>query len=152
MRPTRQRTVLGRFLFAGSRHLTAEMLHKEVSSTGISVSLATVYNTLNQLTAVGLLRQVSVDGAKTYFDTNVAAHYHFYSKTGANLWMFLCLTSNCKGCPKYLEDMRLTASIWSCDCAGRWSRLVATDPEVAMKLNSFILPVEDEMRKDEDKE
>ena len=78
MRPTRQRAVLGRLLFAGPRHLTAEMLHKEVSSTGISVSLATVYNTLNQFTAMGLLRQVSVDGAKTYFDTNVAAHYHFY--------------------------------------------------------------------------
>jgi hypothetical protein len=45
------------------------------TSANISVSLATVYNTLNQLTDVGLLRQVSVDGSKTYFDTNVTAHH-----------------------------------------------------------------------------
>ena len=42
------------------------------------VSLATVYNTLHQFTDVGLLRQVAVDGSKTYFDTNVTAHHHFY--------------------------------------------------------------------------
>jgi Fur family iron response transcriptional regulator len=54
------------------------MLYEEAIIAKVPVSLATVYNTLNQLTDGGLLRQVSVDGAKTYFDTNVSAHHHFY--------------------------------------------------------------------------
>jgi Fur family iron response transcriptional regulator len=79
LRPTRQRLALARFLFSkGNRHLTAEMLYEEATQAKVPVSLATVYNTLNQLTDAGLLRQVSVDGAKIYFDTNVSAHHHFY--------------------------------------------------------------------------
>ena len=79
LRPTRQRMALGWLLFGkGARHLTAEMLYEEASNAKVPVSLATVYNTLNQLTDAGLLRQVSVDGTKTYFDTNVTAHHHFY--------------------------------------------------------------------------
>jgi Fur family iron response transcriptional regulator len=42
------------------------------------VSLATVYNTLHQFTDVGLLRQVAVDGSKSYFDTNASDHHHFF--------------------------------------------------------------------------
>ena len=72
LRPTRQRMALGWLLFGkGARHLTAEMLYEEATLAKVPVSLATVYNTLNQLTDAGLLRQVSVDGTKTYFDTNV---------------------------------------------------------------------------------
>jgi Fur family transcriptional regulator, iron response regulator len=79
LRPTRQRMALGWLLFGkGARHLTAEMLYEEATLAKVPVSLATVYNTLNQLTDAGLLRQVSVDGTKTYFDTNVTAHHHFY--------------------------------------------------------------------------
>lgn len=79
LRPTRQRMALGWLLFGkGERHLTAEMLYEEATLAKVPVSLATVYNTLNQLTDAGLLRQVSVDGTKTYFDTNVTAHHHFY--------------------------------------------------------------------------
>ena len=79
LRPTRQRMALGWLLFGkGDRHLTAEMLYEEAIQARVPVSLATVYNTLNQLTEASLLRQVSVDGTKTYFDTNVSAHHHFY--------------------------------------------------------------------------
>lgn len=79
LRPTRQRMALGWLLFGkGGRHLTAEMLYEEATHAKVPVSLATVYNTLNQLTEAGLLRQVSVDGTKTYFDTNTTAHHHFY--------------------------------------------------------------------------
>jgi Fur family iron response transcriptional regulator len=79
LRPTRQRMALGWLLFGkGDRHLTAEMLYEEATLAKVPVSLATVYNTLNQLTEAGLLRQVSVDGTKTYFDTNVTSHHHFY--------------------------------------------------------------------------
>jgi Fur family iron response transcriptional regulator len=62
----------------GHRHVTAETLHGEVQASGLKVSLATVYNTLHQFTKAGLLREVVVDGAKTYFDTNVSAHHHFF--------------------------------------------------------------------------
>src|SRR6188474_3437021 len=79
LRPTRQRMALGWILFAkGDRHLTAEMLYEEASKAKVPVSLATVYNTLHQFTEVGLLRQVAVDGSKTYFDTNNSTHHHFF--------------------------------------------------------------------------
>jgi Fur family iron response transcriptional regulator len=79
LRPTRQRMELGWMLFSkGDRHLTAEMLFEEANKARVLVSLATVYNTLNQFTDVGLLRQVAVDGSKTYFDTNVSDHHHFF--------------------------------------------------------------------------
>jgi Fur family iron response transcriptional regulator len=78
LRPTRQRLALGRLLYGdGDRHLTAEMLHEEAVKGRVAVSLATVYNTLHQFTEAGLLRQVAVDGAKAYFDTNVSEHHHF---------------------------------------------------------------------------
>ena len=86
LRPTRQRVALGWLLFGrGARHLTAEMLYEEATRAKVPVSLATVYNTLNQLTDAGMLRQVSVDGTKTYFDTNVSAHHHFYLENNHEL-------------------------------------------------------------------
>ena len=86
LRPTRQRVSLGWLLFGkGDRHITAEMLFEEAGRARVPVSLATVYNTLNQLTDAGLLRQVSVDGTKTYFDTNVTAHHHFYLENNHEL-------------------------------------------------------------------
>lgn len=79
LRPTRQRLALGWLLFAkGDRHVTAEMLHEEAIRARFPVSLATVYNTLHQFTEVSLLREVAVDGSKTYFDTNSSDHHHFY--------------------------------------------------------------------------
>jgi len=79
LRPTRQRVALGELLFAhGDRHLTAETLQEEAQAADVRVSLATVYNTLHQFTEAGLLRQVSVDGARTYFDTNVTDHHHYF--------------------------------------------------------------------------
>lgn len=79
LRPTQQRLALARLLFAGhDRHVTAEILHEEALNAGASLSLATVYNTLNQFTQAGLLRQVIVDGAKIHFDTNTGDHHHFY--------------------------------------------------------------------------
>jgi Fur family iron response transcriptional regulator len=79
LRPTRQRLDLARLLFRdGDRHVTAESLHDEVSRAGMKVSLATVYNTLHQFTEAGLLRQVVVDAGRSYFDTNVDDHQHFF--------------------------------------------------------------------------
>lgn len=79
LRPTRQRVALGVLLFrSGDRHVTAEMLHDEAVRDQIPVSLATVYNTLHQFTEAGLLREVAIEGSKTYFDTNTSDHHHFY--------------------------------------------------------------------------
>ena len=79
LRPTRQRLALARLLFAdGGRHVTAEKLHKEAKRNRIRVSLATVYNTLHQFTGAGLLREVVVDTARSYFDTNTSHHHHFF--------------------------------------------------------------------------
>jgi Fur family transcriptional regulator, iron response regulator len=79
LRPTRQRVALANLLFgSGDRHLTAEELHAEATADRIPVSLATIYNTLNQFTAAGLLREVAIEGERTYFDTNTSNHFHFY--------------------------------------------------------------------------
>ena len=79
LRPTRQRVELAQLMYgAGDRHMSAESLHAEASAAGIKVSLATVYNTLNQFTGAGLLREVAIEGHKTYFDTNTSNHYHYY--------------------------------------------------------------------------
>jgi Fur family transcriptional regulator, iron response regulator len=79
LRPTRQRVSLGWLLFArGDRHVSAEMVFDEAMKARVPVSLATVYNTLHQFTQAGLLREVAVEGAKSYFDTNTDAHHHFY--------------------------------------------------------------------------
>lgn len=79
LRPTRQRVALAELLFSkGHRHISAEALHEEAENQSIKVSLATIYNTLHQFTNAGLLRAVPVDGSKTYFDTNVDNHHHFF--------------------------------------------------------------------------
>jgi Fur family iron response transcriptional regulator len=79
LRPTRQRVSLGWLLFAkGDRHLSAEMLYEEALRARVPVSLATVYNTLHQFTEAGLLRELAMDGAKTFFDTNISDHHHFF--------------------------------------------------------------------------
>lgn len=78
LRPTRQRLALGWLLFAkGDRHLTAENLQEEAQASRVSISLATIYNSLNQFSQAGLLREIAIDGSRTYFDTNVTDHHHF---------------------------------------------------------------------------
>jgi len=79
LRPTRQRQALAEILYSrGNRHISAELLHEEAMLQRVAVSLATVYNTLHQFTGAGLLREVVVDGSKTYFDTNTSDHHHFF--------------------------------------------------------------------------
>ena len=86
LRPTRQRIELVGLLFgSGDRHLTAETLHAEAARQGVTVSLATVYNTLHQFTRCGLLRQVVVDSARSYFDTNTGDHQHFFIENEGSL-------------------------------------------------------------------
>jgi Fur family iron response transcriptional regulator len=79
LRPTRQRIALARLLYeSGDHHVTAEELHEQAVAAEVRVSLATVYNTLHQFTAAGLLREVVVAPGRSYFDTNTADHHHFF--------------------------------------------------------------------------
>lgn len=79
LRPTRQRMALAKLLCdAGDCHFTAEQLHGKAAAAGISVSLATIYNTLHQFTRAGLLREIVVSPGSSYFDTNVTDHHHFF--------------------------------------------------------------------------
>jgi Fur family iron response transcriptional regulator len=79
LRPTRQRLSLAQILFgSGDRHVSAEALHQEALAAKINVSLATVYNTLNQFKAAGLLREVAFEGDRSFFDTNTSNHFHYY--------------------------------------------------------------------------
>ncbi len=87
LRPTRQRQALAALLIGDGkdRHVTAESLHVASQSTDEAVSLATVYNTLRAFCDAGLVQEVTVDGSKSYFDTNVDDHPHFYWEDDARL-------------------------------------------------------------------
>ena len=86
LRLTRQRLALAKLLFGSmERHVTAEMLHGEAQAARVSVSLATVYNTLHQFTDAGLLKEIMVDSGRSYFDTNTSHHHHFYCETSGEL-------------------------------------------------------------------
>ena len=86
MRPTRQRLSLARLLFArGDRHVSAEQLHAEARAVKVSVSLATVYNTLNQFTSAGLLREIAIEGERSFFDTNTSNHNHYFIEADGSL-------------------------------------------------------------------
>src|SRR5213082_3192588 len=86
LRLTRPRLALARLLFdGGDRHITAEQLHGEATAASISVSLATVYNVLHQFTAAGLLREVVVEPGRSYFDTNIDDHHHFFCEASGLL-------------------------------------------------------------------
>lgn len=87
LRPTRQRVTLAALLVGDGhdRHVTAETLFAAAATRDERVALATVYNTLRAFCDAGLLREITVDGAKSYFDTNMIDHPHFYWEDTAEL-------------------------------------------------------------------
>lgn len=87
LRPTKQRIALAQALVGDGehRHVTAESLFERVQSHGEKVSLATVYNTLRAFCDAGLMQEITVDGTKSYFDTNTHDHPHFYWEDYAKL-------------------------------------------------------------------
>lgn len=80
LRPTRQRLCLAELLVGDgrNRHVTAESLHAAAEAKGEPVSLATVYNTLKTFCDAGLINEISVDGSRSYFDTRLDDHPHFF--------------------------------------------------------------------------
>src|ERR1700709_2478104 len=85
IRPTGQRVRIAVLLLAAPQHLSAEQILDSLRAAGARVSKATVYNTLNLFAERGLIRQLSVDGSRAWFDSNVDAHYHFHDMTSGAL-------------------------------------------------------------------
>ncbi|WP_430465099.1 iron response transcriptional regulator IrrA [Tabrizicola sp.] len=87
LRPTRQRLALAALLVGDGedRHVTAEGLYAAAAGTAEKVSLATVYNTLRAFCDAGLMNEVVVDGSRSYFDTRLDDHPHFYWEDSGRL-------------------------------------------------------------------
>ena len=88
LRPTKQRVEIAKFLFDRDKtfHFTVEGLENHlVKKTSSKIALATIYNTVHAFKKAGHLNEVDVRGKKTYFDTNVNNHHHFYDNETSEL-------------------------------------------------------------------
>jgi Fur family iron response transcriptional regulator len=77
--PTAQRVDIAAVMLSRRQHLSAEQVLVEARARGACVSKATVYNTLGLFAQKGLIREVIVDPAKVFYDSNNAPHFHFYN-------------------------------------------------------------------------
>ena len=88
LRPTKQRVEIAKFLFEREKtfHFTVESLNKLlIKKSASKIPLATIYNTVHAFKTAGHLSEVEVRGNKTYFDTNVSNHHHFYDSETSEL-------------------------------------------------------------------
>ena len=110
LRPTRQRLALAALLVGDGedRHVTAESLFALADQSGEKVSLATVYNTLRAFCEAGLMNEVVVDGSKSYFDTRMDDHPHFYWEDTATLSDAPADTLRIEGLPEAPEGMQVS--------------------------------------------
>lgn len=111
LRPTRQRLLLARLLVGDGRdrHVTAEGLHHAAAQAGEAVSLATVYNTLRAFCAADLLREITVDGARSWFDTKMCDHPHFFWEEDGRLSDAPAGELEIRGLPEPPEGAEVTA-------------------------------------------
>ena len=79
VKPTKQRLEIGMLLFAEACHMSADKIIADLKSEGSRVSKATVYNTLNLFTSHNLIREVSVDPERQFYDSTTGPHHHFYN-------------------------------------------------------------------------
>lgn len=110
LRPTRQRLALAALLVGDGedRHVTAESLFALADQSGEKVSLATVYNTLRAFCEAGLMNEVVVDGSKSYFDTRMDDHPHFYWEDTAMLSDAPADTLRIEGLPEVPAGMQVS--------------------------------------------
>ena len=85
VKPTAQRVEIGELLLSRPRHMSADLIIAELSAAGSRVSKATVYNTLNLFARHGLVREVSVDRERQFYDSTVESHHHFYNVDSGEL-------------------------------------------------------------------
>jgi Fur family transcriptional regulator, iron response regulator len=84
IRPTNPRVRIAALLFAAPQHLSAEQIIATLAASGRRVSKATVYNTLKIFAASGLIRQLTIDDSRAWYDSNMGPHYHFHdAESGA---------------------------------------------------------------------
>ncbi len=109
LRPTRQRVALAALLVGDGedRHVTAESLFALADTAGEKVSLATVYNTLRAFCEAGLMNEVVVDGSKSYFDTRMDDHPHFYWEDTGRLTDAPADELRIEGLPEAPEGMQV---------------------------------------------
>tara|TARA_B100000945_G_scaffold254377_1_gene211500 strand:- start:1170 stop:1583 length:414 start_codon:yes stop_codon:yes gene_type:complete len=82
LRPTQQRIYLCKLLFDRKEtfHFTIDSLKKDLLKKNKKISLATIYNTVHTLKKKGYLKEISINTDKSYFDTNVTNHHHFFDE------------------------------------------------------------------------
>ena len=83
LRPTKQRLKICEVLFKREKtfHFTINDLAKNISQQlKEKISLATVYNTVHAFKNKGYLKEISINSDKSYFDTNVTNHHHFFDE------------------------------------------------------------------------
>ena len=83
LRPTKQRILIAKKLFDKKEtfHFTAETLNKVVNRKGQTrISLATIYNTVEAFKKAGHIREILTNNSKSYYDTNIKSHHHFYDQ------------------------------------------------------------------------
>jgi len=88
LRPTKQRLKICQFLFDREKtfHFTVEALNKKINKNGATkVSLATIYNTVEAFTSAGYLKEILTSKNKSYYDTNIKSHHHFYDEGSKEL-------------------------------------------------------------------
>jgi len=83
--PTQQRILIAQVLLSRHQHLSADQVLQRVNAHTITVSKATVYNTLGLFTEKGLVKEVIVDSTKVFYDSNTASHHHFYDVDSGTL-------------------------------------------------------------------
>ena len=88
LRPTKQRLAICKVLFSRKEtfHFTMEQLKKIIEkNVKKKISVATLYNTVQVFKEKGYLKEISLKGNKTFFDTNTKHHHHFYDENISRL-------------------------------------------------------------------
>ena len=107
---TSQRINLIKTLFQdGNQHFSAEAVYNKVKNTGLTISLATIYNCLNQFTAHGILKMVKASSDKVYFDTNLEQHHHFFCRSTGELTDIDAKNVRISKLPKIPADKKLSS-------------------------------------------
>jgi Fur family iron response transcriptional regulator len=119
LRPTKQRLALCKVLFDRKEtfHFTIDNLKKKIEKgTKSKISLATVYNTVHAFKNKGYLKEISLQGNKTFFDTNSKSHHHFYDQDTGDLIDIKNEDINVSKLPsapkgKKIKDIEVTVSV-----------------------------------------
>ena len=88
LRPTKQRLAISKILFNRKEtfHFTKNQLKKIIEkNVKKKISLATLYNTIHAFKKKGYLKEISLKGNQTFFDTNITNHHHFYDEEMSQL-------------------------------------------------------------------